>query len=109
MHVINDAFINVHKHSGWEIHKLRRCLYWLFKDTPARRSKFTEVTGKTKFSKKTCQVRWTDNSNTAQVAFDVLDSVIKFIETTYKIPKRNSNENKVISNYEISLSLGNHH
>ena len=72
-------------------------------------SKFTEVTGETKFSKNIFQVRWTDNSNTAQVAFDVLNSVIKFIETTYKIPKRNSNENKVISNNEIILALGNHH
>ena len=47
-------------------------------------------------SKDFCQVRWTENSSTAQVALDTLDSVIKFIKT-YKISKRTSSENKVIS------------
>ena len=57
-------------------------------------------------SKDFCQVRWTENSSTAQVALDTLDSVIKFIKTSYKISKRTSSENKVISNNRIILSLG---
>lgn len=73
MHVISGAFANGHKHCGWEIRKLLRSLYWLFKDTPGRRSKFTEVTGETKLPKKICQVRWTENSSTAKVALDILD------------------------------------
>ena len=51
LHVISITFAYGHKHSSWEIHKLLRSLYWLFKDTPARRSIFAEVTGETKFPK----------------------------------------------------------
>ena len=61
---------------------------------------------KPNFQKHFCQVCWTEKSSTAQVALDILDSVIILLETTYKIPKRSSNENKIISNNEIILSLG---
>ena len=38
LHVINGTFTYGHRHSNWEIHKLLRSLYWLFKNTPARKS-----------------------------------------------------------------------
>ena len=44
LHVINGPCRNGHKHPRWEIHKLLRSLYWLFKNIPGGRSKFTGVT-----------------------------------------------------------------
>ena len=49
--LINGAFTYGYKHSGWEIHKLLKSLYWLFKYAPARSSKFTEVTGEPNFQR----------------------------------------------------------
>ena len=37
LHIVNGAYKDGAKASGWEVDKFLSSLHWLFKDTPARR------------------------------------------------------------------------
>jgi hypothetical protein len=52
LHVIHCAFQTGHKASGWNVNAYLRALYGLFKDSPARRADYSELTGSKMFPKK---------------------------------------------------------
>jgi hypothetical protein len=81
LHVVNGAFQTGHNASGWQINRLLRAMYRLFKDVPARRAQYTEITGKTLFPVKFCQIRWTQNVSVGKRALEVFDDVCKFVNT----------------------------
>ena len=85
LHVIHGAFQSGHKASGWQVNAYLRALYGVFKDSPARRAQFTEITGSKVFPKKFCQVRWCENVSVAERALDVIPNVKKFVENTKKL------------------------
>ena len=58
-------------------------MYKLFKDVPAQH---TEVTGKTLFPMKFCQIRWTQNVAVSKRALEVFDDKCKFVKTA-KLPQ----------------------
>jgi len=87
LHVINGAFQTGHQQSGWKINGVLRAMYRLFKDVPARRALFTELTGCKTFPKKFCQIRWTANASVADAALKLYDSVCKFVKEERKLPK----------------------
>ncbi|XP_051238135.1 uncharacterized protein LOC127353140 [Dicentrarchus labrax] len=56
LHVIHNAFRDGCKASGWDIKHALSSLYWLFKDSPARREDYTKVTGSDTFMLKFCSI-----------------------------------------------------
>jgi len=87
LHVVHGAFQTGHKAAGWTVNEMLRSLYGMFKDSPARRADYTEVTGSTTFPKKFCQVRWLANADVANRAIEVLPHVKKYVESRCKFPK----------------------
>ncbi|GBM78510.1 hypothetical protein AVEN_141607-1 [Araneus ventricosus] len=53
-----------------------RNLYYLFKDSPARRADFTRITGCPIFPKKICAVRWLEN---IARAIEIVEPVTKYL------------------------------
>ena len=52
LHVVHGCFQTGHKASGWKIMSFLRSIYTLFKDSPARRADYSEITGSSLFPKK---------------------------------------------------------
>jgi hypothetical protein len=71
LHVVNGAFQTGHNATEWEINRLLRALYRLFKDVPARRAQYIEATGKSVFPSKFCAIRWTQNVSVGKRALEV--------------------------------------
>lgn len=46
LHVLHGALQSGHKACKWDIDSILRGMYWLFKDSPARRADFIKITGK---------------------------------------------------------------
>lgn len=94
LHVLHGAFRTGHDKAGWSINDFLRAIYWLFKDSPARRADFTASTGSTRFAKKFCAVRWVENVDVASRALQVLPHVKKYIaENSKKLPKNTTCKN----------------
>lgn len=84
LHVLNGAFQTGHKASGWQVNAYLRGIYYLFKDSPARRAQYTEITGSRVFPLRFCQVRWLQNSPCAERAVDILPHIKKYVENAKK-------------------------
>jgi len=84
--VIHGAFQTGHKAADWAINDMLRGLYGLFKDSPARRADYMDLTGKKVFPQKFYQVRWLANVDVATRAMEVLLHVTKYVESVKKLP-----------------------
>ena len=65
--------------AGWNVNLVLRAVYNVFKDSPARHSDYSHITGSTKFPKKFCQVRWVENTSVTKRALEVFDDVNKYV------------------------------
>lgn len=79
LHVVHGAFRDGSRASGWELDHFLNSLYWLFKDTPARREDFTKVTGCTSFPFKVCSHRWIENVPVCERALSLLSHVRSYV------------------------------
>ncbi|KAG8180576.1 hypothetical protein JTE90_018195 [Oedothorax gibbosus] len=66
--------------TGWNLVTFLRAIYNLFKNSPARRGIFIDVTNASVFPKKFCAVRWLENIDVAQRAIEILPNLQKFVE-----------------------------
>lgn len=82
LHVVHGAIQAGHKSAKWNVHNFLRGLYYLFKDSPARRGNFSSLTDTHEFPLKFCQVRWLENSACCDRALLIFDSVKEYIEKT---------------------------
>jgi hypothetical protein len=72
LHVVHGAFRDGAHASGWDLEQILSSFYSLFKDTPARREDFTDVTGSELFPLKFCSHRWTENVPVCERALELL-------------------------------------
>ncbi|GBN53613.1 hypothetical protein AVEN_197773-1, partial [Araneus ventricosus] len=79
LHVIHGAMKAGLKSVDWDIFAILRNLYYLFKDSPARRADFTRITGCSIFPKKFCAVRWLENSDCIARAIEIVEPVMKYL------------------------------
>jgi len=86
LQVVNGVFQTGHQASEWQINRLLRAIYRLFKDVPARRAKYIKATGKSVFPSKFCEIRWAQNASSGKTALDVFDDVIQFVKIM-KLPQ----------------------
>lgn len=87
LHAVNLAFKTGARSTGWEIFDFMRALYYVFKDSPARRALYTHCSNSTDFPLKFCGIRWLENSNVAERCQKILPNVKKFIHVVEKEKK----------------------
>ena len=81
------AHFRPHNASVWELDRLLRAMYILFKDVPARRAQIVQyigITGKMLFPVKFCQIRHRVGSECCgrqKSAIEVFDDLCKFVKT----------------------------
>ena len=84
LHAVHGAFQTGHKAAEWNVNEVLWSFYYLFKDSPARRTDYFDITGSSVFPKKFCQTRWLENSTVAERAAEIFPNVELYIE---KYPK----------------------
>ena len=76
LHTIHGAMKDGLKETGWKIDEFLKSLYWLFKDSPARREDLMSVSGEDKlFPLKFCKHRWLENTPVAERALTILPNI----------------------------------
>ena len=74
--------------TNWDIEQTLNCLYWLFKDSPARRDDYTKVTGSAVFPVRYCQHRWLENVTVLERVITIWPQIQTYVANvnTSKIP-----------------------
>lgn len=72
LHVVHQASCLGEAKTQWELREILSSAYYLFKDSPRRRSDFIEITTCTKFPLKFCPVRWVENLAVARRFLELL-------------------------------------
>ena len=67
------------KASGWGVERFLSSLYWLFKDSPARRKDFIAVTCSPLMPVKFCSYRWVENVSVCERGIAILPGVNKYV------------------------------
>lgn len=80
LHIVNNAFKNGCKASEWDIDTLLSSLYWLFKDSPARRDDILKISSSQKLPLKFCHHRWLENVLAAERAIEIWADVKKYVQ-----------------------------
>ena len=82
LHVLHNAFRLGFSQSGWEIEHSLSSLYWLFKDSPARREDFMHVNASSceVFPKKFCSHRWVENVPVVERALEVWPHIANYVK-----------------------------
>ncbi|KAE8742847.1 hypothetical protein FOCC_FOCC005271, partial [Frankliniella occidentalis] len=93
LHVVHNAFKTGVNAAGWGIVGYLRATYNVFKDVPARRSKYTLWTGSTKFPQKYCAVRWLNNASVADTGRKILPNLETFVDHV----ESGGREDKIVS------------
>lgn len=89
LHIVHGALNTGHDQAKWQIDTVLSSAYWLFKDSPARRAKYIEHTGKACFPEKFCRTRWLENVGPATKLVENYESLKSFVENV-KDPRRKS-------------------
>ena len=107
LHVLHGAFEGGLNATGWDLNKFLSNLYYLFKDSPARREDFTKLTDFHVFPKKLCATRWLENSPTLKRAIECLPHIEKYVNKISPKPAiiSFSNISKAISDPLLKAKL----
>lgn len=79
LHIVNNAFRDGASSTEWNVSSILVSLYWLLKDSPARRD-FLETSKSKKMPVKFCNYRWLENVPAADRAILIWDDVKLFIK-----------------------------
>lgn len=79
LHVVNGAVKTGLRAVNWELNSFLRNIYYLFKDSPARRAQFTAMTGSKVFPLKHCTVRWLENIGCLERALEVFHHLETYV------------------------------
>lgn len=98
LHVMHNSFRTGARASGWNIESLLTSIYYLFKDSPARREDIIQTCNIDKLPLKFCCHRWLENESVAKRAIEIWPDLLKYIEKveTKKLSKPSCNSYKVL-------------
>ena len=96
LHIIHNAFRSGSMETNWEVGQTLSSLYWLFKDSPARREDFVSITGSSVFPKQFCSHRWVENVTVVERALEMWSDVKQYVATV-KQGKAQTPKNKSFS------------
>lgn len=99
LHVMHNAFKTGAQATDWGISSLLSSLYYLFKDSPARREDFQKVTGTSTMPLKFVSHRWMENVPVCERALLVLHHIVTYVEKvrTKVLPKPTCKSFEVVS------------
>lgn len=80
LHVVHNAFKTGAVASSWDISSFLSSLYYLFKDSPARREDFQKVTGSSLMPLKFVAHRWMENVPVCERALLILPHIATYLE-----------------------------
>ena len=80
LHVVHNSFKTGAKATGWKISDFLLSLYYLFKDSPARREDFQESCGNAIMPLKFVNHRWLENVPVCTRALEILPSIAKYVK-----------------------------
>ena len=78
--VAHGAFQTGVQSTGWDIEKVPKAMWRLFKDSPARREIYIRECGSSVFLMKFCQTRWIEDDSVAERAIELWPNIVKVIK-----------------------------
>ena len=93
LHTIHNAFKAGIKASGLDVQEYLTSIYWLFKDSPARRDDFTTLTSSTVFPLSYCGHRWLENVPCLERGIEILPYLKIYVEKVKPKPSCKSFQN----------------
>ncbi|KAG1682213.1 hypothetical protein GQR58_011218 [Nymphon striatum] len=82
LHIVHNSFKRGMDATGWKVASFLSSLYYLFKDAPARKEDYVNVTSATLMPLKFVKHRWLENVPVCQRALDTWESIVKFVKAT---------------------------
>ncbi|CAH0563016.1 unnamed protein product [Brassicogethes aeneus] len=89
IHTLHRSFQVAVQETGWDLASILRGLWQIFKDSPARRSDFEEISKNKIFPLKFCATRWTEDVSVAERAIQIWPDVCLFV-SSYKDKPRSA-------------------
>lgn len=112
LHTAHGAFKNGANASKWNLNVFLKNLHGLFKNSPAKREDFSNITGSTTFPEKFCDCRWLENSSKFIIAF--IDNLYRlyvliynkyFLECSERAIEIHTNLQKYFKSTEVQKQL----
>lgn len=99
LHILHNAFKAGSVAAQWNVSSVLSSLYYLFKDSPARREDYQNAAGTTQMPLKFVNHRWLENVPVCQRALSVWSSVEVYVQkvTTKELPTPSCKSYAVIS------------
>jgi hypothetical protein len=85
LHILHGATKDGMKAMNWTIRQTLSCGYYLFKDSPKRRSDYFSITSCSIYPLKFCSIRWLDNVRVAQRFLELIPNLKQYCD--YVDPK----------------------
>ena len=80
LHIVHNSFKTGATAAEWKVEALLSSLYYLFKDSPARREDFLKVSGSTRLPLKFVNHRWLENEPVCERALELWEDVLKYVK-----------------------------
>lgn len=88
LHILHGALQTGHNNVKWMVNDALKSFYWIFKDSPARRSSYRKLTNQEVFPLKFCSIRWVESATAANRALEIFDYVKQYVcDSNTKLPK----------------------
>ena len=100
LHTVHNSFKAGAEATGWKVGSILSGIYYLFKDSPARREDFMTVTGNTRYPLKFVNHRWLENVAVSTRAIEIWDGVCKYVRAALdkKVSKPTCSSFEVVCN-----------
>lgn len=102
LHIVHNSFKSGAEVTGWNISSFLSGLYYLFKDSPARREDFTKVTGCSMLPLKFVSHRWFENVPVCERAILLWDKIVTYV----KAVERKQVSKPTCKSYQAVLESG---
>ena len=66
--------------TDWDVASVLTALYYIFKDSPARREDYLSISKNKKMPKKFCNYRWLENVPAGETAAEIWDDIILYVK-----------------------------
>lgn len=80
LHIVHTSFKTGATAAEWKVEALLSSLYYLFKDSPARREDFSKVSGSTRLPLKFVNHRWLENETVCERALELWEDILKYVK-----------------------------
>ena len=80
LHTVHNSFKEAINSTAWKLSGVLSSLHELFKDVPARRQDYKDVTGHELYPLQMCSHRWVENLSVCERAIAIRHSIIQYVK-----------------------------